>query len=227
MTIRVATLNIGPGADLELPADVLACQEATDQRPATRTFAKDHPDWAVFHSILPGRNAVPILARRDLGHLRVTYHLAVGRRWVGPKGAGPTYSKAKYVTHLTVGTGLHVLNTHLIPSATRSEAYLGPKEWAARRRHFRDHVAAIVALVDTLAGDVILCGDLNATPDFELLAPLHALGFVGWTTEPTEAGRPIDHVLILLRPRLTQTRVRVIGTRSDHDAAVATFEERP
>lgn len=158
----------------------------------------------------------------ELGPVEFSTHLAVPSRWVGPRGAGSRLrSKPKWVAHAALdGGSVHVLNTHFLPSVTRTAKFLGKREWQARRRHFRDHVAYIVALCESLPGTVILCGDFNATVDFDLLGPLHEAGFGGWTREPTFGKRAIDHCLILDRggwEQMSQTMLDgADGIASDH-----------
>lgn len=193
--------------------DVLCFQEGSDQQKTTQAFVAAHPDWLRFHDPTAGRDAVPILVKQSVaeafGGAVVQYHLAVDRRWVGFVGAGRSeYAHKKFISHLILGGDLHILNTHMIPSAGRSLEYfkrlatsplLGYKEWQARRQHIRDHVAAIVKYASSLPGTVQLNGDLNGQPSWGLFQPLHAAGFDGWTREATMRRKAIDHGLLLDR----------------------------
>ena len=227
--LRVASWNIGNGTGGDLvtiarTADVICLQEASDRDAMINAFTLANPDWILFRSDAPGAHAVPILVNTTTAGLvmEVTAPLAVPRRFVG-RGAGPRFSKPKVITHVELDNGTHVLNTHMIASATRRRRYLGRIAWLARRRHYRDHIAAIVALADTLDGPVTLCGDFNAEVDFDLIQPL--LGFDGWTAEGTHGRRAIDHVLHLPDRGLTVTGpTEVIDTASDHAAVVVPFE---
>ena len=185
------TFNIGPAtpADFAALADgqtFLGCQEASDQQMMTAAYRQTHPDMRGSHSADPGKDAVPIFTHADFANQVVTkYHLAVGVRWVGLRGAGLSdHSHRKYITEMIAGD-LHILNTHLIPSYTKSKAYLGLAEWRARQEHVHDHVEAIRTVVRGMPRDepVILLGDLNGHPDRPELKPLHDIGFVGWNRD--------------------------------------------
>lgn len=222
--VKVATWNIGDGPgktrDLDMlrkHAHVIGLQEASDRAADLDDFLSSHPRWALWRGDRPGAAAVPVLYRSDrLELLDATGVLAVPPRFVGP-GAGPGVSKPKIVSTLHLrdkksGGEFRVLNTHFIPSATR--------QLPGRRQHYADHMAALVRLLDRLDGPVILTGDFNAPPRFELLAPIWGR-LTGWTDEGTHGSRAIDHVV---HTKDVRGDVDVLATSSDHDAVVGDFE---
>lgn len=236
-TFRAATYNIGDGtdtrkvADLEHLADdydvtVVGCQEASDRRKALRRFVKRNPSWRVYQPHTPGGAAVPILWDGDeWRRLRFRSVLAVARTWVGPRGAGPTFAKPKQITIVVLrrretGRLVKVVNTHLIPSATRK---LPGDEKKARMAHYLRHVAALVRIVGRSEMPVVLTMDSNAKPDFGPLRPLHNVGLNGWSRRGTHGNRPIDDVL---HRDLDETASVNVATSSDHDAVVKTLAHR-
>jgi endonuclease/exonuclease/phosphatase family metal-dependent hydrolase len=178
-------------------------------------------------------------------HSRVTSkksHLAVRRRWVGALGAGPTFSKPKIVTQVSLGPRLHILDTHLLASITWSEekfvrearrrkksVRLARLEYRARQRHCRDHIAKLVDLALSLEGDVLICGDLNSDRDFGPIQPLRDIVEPGsWTKDPTfhadNPKRVLDHVLLKRSATARQASQRVVRTKSDHRSPIVVVE---
>jgi len=212
-----ATYNCGPASDGRLADDlgfmaymgvqVICLQEASDRRRALKAFRKAHPSWRIYRARLRlGGKATPILWDASAVEvLRKRAPLAVGRRWVGPKGAGPTYSKTKRVLEVDARLLVQLrttdgrspvaryANTHLIPSAGRTD--LGPAEEAARRAHYREHRGVLLHQAAASPHPFILHADLNATPDSLLVRDLRKAGFVGWHDSPTEGDRAIDQIL--------------------------------
>lgn len=232
--IRVATWNIGDGKgkvrdlhNIARDADVIALQEAGDRGKELAAFLVRHPFWAMYRpNDAPGQASLPFLYRRLLFEVVGSYaEPAVEARNVGPNGAGPSTTKPKWVTrlhlvHKETGRTLHVLNTHMIPSVTRTN--LPAAELDARRKHYADHVDALDAVIAARAGVVVVCADLNAPKGFDLLAPLMA-DLEGWSTAATHGQRAIDHVLYRLGPAISNSGHRVVKTTSDHNAVIATF----
>lgn len=155
--------------------------------------------WSTYHGRRAGGASVPgawqVKTWAFLGGHAVT---AVPRTWVGPKGAGPEFAKAKVITvivlrHRVTGVVVTFVITHPIPSVTRRG--LAVRERVARRKHYRRHVRALAAVVEGIDTAVVVMADLQAPRTFKLLHPLHRVGLRGWTTEGTHGRRPIDHVL--------------------------------
>ena len=231
--MTVGTWNVGEdgtGKNLVTVAamcDVLNGQEVGDRDAMLNAFLVSNPLWTLCAGVIRGSGSVRVLVNTaTMGEVvSATSVLAVEPRELGPHGAGPDDSKPKVITRVDLANGATILNTHFIPSATRTKSYLGEREWKARRRHYADHVAAIIRLVGTIDGPVVLAGDFNAEPDFELLAPLRALGFDGWTAEGTHGRRAIDHVLHLTDRGLDVVGpTEVLDTDSDHAAVVVPYE---
>jgi endonuclease/exonuclease/phosphatase (EEP) superfamily protein YafD len=149
--------------------------------------------------------------------------LAVPRRFLGPKGAGPSFSKAKRINILLLerrGKGrprrLRVFNTHLIPSARRN---LPAQEKANRRQHVRDHIAALVREIGAPPRPVpvVVTGDFNGPGSWDLLKPLKDIGVTGFSPKPTHKGEALDHVLAR---GLQLRRFARIKVASDHLAVM-------
>lgn len=228
-TLTIATQNIGKANNVDLAAEVDAfCgQEGGDQKAVVRKAAAKHNLTAFQPVEDAGQGQVPILLRPGQVLGGMESHLAVGSRWVG-KGAGPDHVHNKFINHVNIDIegvegGFHVLDTHMVASASRSKQYLGTKAWTARRDHFHDHIDAILSLVSTLDGYVTLQFDSNGNPDFELLAPLHKAGFKGWTTVPTHGKNIYDHSLYLPAKGLRRLTTRTVDVGSDHLAVVAKY----
>lgn len=240
-TFRVCTYNVGDGPDiakvkhLEHLAErygvtVAGLQEASDRLTAEKEFRKRNPSWRRYGpKYLRGASAVPILwddNEWDRTHARSV--LAVPRRYVGPRGAGPSFVKAKRINVLTLRhrpTGLVVtfVNTHMIPSSSRAD--LPAAEKKARQDHYRQHIGALVRVLDSIDGPVVLTFDANAEPGYGLLVPLRRR-LEGWTEQPTHRRATYDHVLSRGLHLLDE---RVIEGGSDHRSVVHTYrtQEKP
>lgn len=237
----IATYNCGSASAERLGRDldrlvmngvrVICLQEASDRRGELRAFRRRHSGWRAYRAPLrPGGPAVPILW--DARHLAVERKRsvkAVGRRWVGPEGAGPTYSKTKRITEVRLrdrDTGLTftVADTHPIPSATRLD--LSDREHAARMRHYNDHVDAVIRRPAKTSGLYLLAGDLNAEPSFPPLHRLVRADWHGWTGEGTHGRRSIDHVLAHGRRLHTYGFPVLLAMSSDHRAVIRVYEYR-
>lgn len=235
-----ATFNLGGGpssrkvSDLarlaDAGVDLVGMQEGSDRvslmarltrrsRRARRREARA-VGWRVYQPRLPGAAAVPIAYDPQVWHLiRSRSVLAVARRWVGPRGAGPTFAKAKRINiavlrHRETGRVLKHLNTHPIPSTDRD---LGRAENSARDDHYADHIAVIRRIVRHTKIPLVLTFDANKVPTAPALVPLRTLGLTGWTQTGTHGNRPIDHVLTR---GLGSAKAKTITTSSDHDAVV-------
>lgn len=226
LTLGITTWNIGAGpgksADLDALAEasqVICCQEGGDRQPLLTGWAK-RTGWALFAGTTGGGPKVPILTAPGLRVVDARTVIAVGRFRVGDPGAGPAWLQRKAANVVTLavdgGDELHVLNTHMVASVTRSKL---PNAWL-RRRHYRRHMAALCRLIDSLDGPLVVCGDFNAEEGFDLLAPL--LDRVDLVPSgPTHGGRRID--LIGTRDLEHDADAVTRETSSDHRAVTATL----
>ncbi|MCW2496385.1 endonuclease/exonuclease/phosphatase family protein [Jatrophihabitans sp.] len=236
---NAATYNIGDGPDdakvkhLEHLTDhygvsIVGMQECSDRRKTLARFRKRNPSWKVYQSRLPGGAADPIIWDGDEWEVLTKRSvLAVRRRRVGPRGAGPSVIKTKRVTvvvlrHRHTGEVVTVINLHPLPSASRHD--LPAEEKAAREKHFREHIACVVAILAATDGAVVLTGDLNAADDFQPMRPLHIAGLVGWTQSPTHGRETFDYVLSRL---LELVREKVVAGGSDHCTVIHMFRFLP
>lgn len=214
-------------------AQVVVVAEASDRGEPITGFLRRHPRWVQYAGAgEPGQAAVRILYDRRVGRVeRAESEPVCGPVRVGKaeslKGAGPALIKSKWVPrlHLVLPNErtVHILGAHLLPSATRTKHTLGAEEWTARRDLFTRHIGVLASTVAARKGVVIVAGDYNAEPSFELLAPLATAGLVGWTKEPTHGNRAIDHVLHRENRSVAVTGRRTVTTSSDHKAVVADY----
>ncbi len=228
--MRVTTFNLGSGPAAEVrqdldrladASDVLCLQEAGDRQPLLRDWASGR-DWSLFVGRVGGAAKVPILTAPGVRVLARDAVVAVPPTVVGEPGAGPARLQQKAISRLTLsvdGQPVHVVNTHLIASATRRL----PNQ-DARVAHYRRHIDALARVVDHLDGPVVVTGDFNAPRGHALLAPLRER-LTQTTTEPTHGRRVID--LIWVRGT-TATDSDVSPTSSDHRAAttIVAFVQR-
>ncbi len=224
--LAVTTWNIGAGpgktADLDALAEasqVICCQEGGDRQPLLTGWAK-RTGWSLFAGTTGGGPKVPILTAPGVRVVDARTVIAVGKFRVGDPGAGPAWLQRKAINVVTLavdgGDELHVINTHMVASVTRSKL---PNAWL-RRRHYRRHMVALCRLIDSLDGPLVVCGDFNAERGFDLLAPL--LDRVDLVPSgPTHGGRRID--LIGIRDLERDDDAVTRETSSDHRAVTATL----
>jgi endonuclease/exonuclease/phosphatase family protein len=241
--VRVATYNIGDGPDAKKVASlrkladekkvtVIGLQEASDRKDVFARFIALRPAWSVYQPKAAGGPAVPILWDHSVWRLiKSRSVLAVPKRFLGPKGAGPTSSKAKRINILLLerrGKGrphrLRVFNTHLIPSARRTD--LSAQEKANRRRHVRDHVAALAREIGPASKPVAVAvtGDFNGPGGWDLLTPLKDIGLTGFSPKPTHKTEALDHVLAR---GLTLKRFVRVHVASDHWSVMRVLAPTP
>lgn len=148
-------------------------------------------------------------ASQDRGHVALLisapakvlswgYVRCTRRSFVGAWGAGPKVIAAKWILWALVdfadgGEPVTMAVTHAVPSVQRkAHGPIARVGLARRRRLYRKHMAAAAAWAETVAGPLDLCGDFNATGDFDLLQPLRDAGLTCSST-PSRGARDIDH----------------------------------
>lgn len=237
--LTIVTYNVGGGADTRKSADldqldaagadVIALQECSDRGRMLTRWLEGHPGWRGYLGDgSDGAAATPILWRTVLGRPRCHTSVAVPRRYVGPRGAGPGTVKRKVTNRIRIRVGrtrVHVLNAHLLPSATRRNLPRG--ETRRRLAHYRDHIAAILAVVARRHGVVFVTGDFNAEPGWRLLKPMRRAGLRQDVTDPTHGRRVIDLVWHRCGAGVRVTSARVLRLTSDHEAAMVTYDWAP
>ena len=114
------------------------------------------------------------------------------------------------------GVALRILNTHL-----QAFFMIGALSDA-----FPEQRNIVEAELRKQSGPAILCGDMNAAPEENLVEQFEAAGFLTvQKTEPTWKRRPyvVDHIFRNSGLRLASHQILPTPT-SDHDAIVAEFE---
>lgn len=239
-SFRVAAYNVGDGPDpikvahlvrlaIAHAVGLVGMCEGADRRRMLRAFRRTmrrvHGQrWGSYQPFRArGGASVPIAwSKAEWQRLRWRSVLAVARMFLGPRGAGPTYAKAKAINvlvlrHRATGRVVKYLNGHAIPS---EERHLSPAEDARRDEHYRAFVAALVGILDHTHVPVVLTADLNAGPTNPKLGPLKDAGMTGWSTEPTHDRSIFDHIaargLLLLGEDL-------VHGASDHATVVHEF----
>lgn len=175
-----------------------------------------------------GRRKVALLIRTpEVKILESGYVRCTRRSWVGAWGAGPSMIDAKWIVWARVqvlGVNATVATTHLVPSVQRP-AHTDDAKAGHRRRLalYRKHIAAIVKWAESVDGPLVIGGDFNATPDFELLQPLKDAG-LDLMSAPSHGQRAID---LLWSRGLTGLTVKALaGYSSDHKPVAATYESK-
>lgn len=215
---------------------VMGLQEGLDRWDSlVRRWLKERPTWAVSVDLdVAAATAVPIIW--DTRHWRTGHGrsiLAAGRRWVGAKGAGPTYMHPKVVTvqvliHRATGQRVRFLNLHLPPSYTRTD--LPAAERRARVILAELMLAEVERVVRASHIPCVVLMDANGT---EREAPfvyrrLKAVGLTGFTQGATKDRRAIDHAATTMPWLLATTQiVELATTASDHKAVVRPLRLRP
>lgn len=213
--------------------DGLSLQEAGDRRACINAFLKEYPHWTCFsEKSITGSGKVPILWNTLVMPVDKTdCTVAVKERRVGRRGAGTDPVPQRAINRVRVmgkdeagkTHRMHVCNTHMIPSVTRSALFLGPKEKKARMQHYRDHIAAICAVAEERHGAMLVTADWNAEPDFELLNPMESQGFRPDTAGDSRYRRTID--FIMRRGAAWKvTDIDNVNLSSDHNAVFFTYQ---
>ena len=184
-TVRIASYNAGAmvsthgtvadvKALIDEGADVIALQETSSW--AKRVKIRDkyvdcetcvYKAWIPVPAVPGGQ---PILYRSDkfellgYGALQVTQDT-----YVGPRGAGPSTIRAKYITwvrlrSLATKRQAYVLNNHAVPTVQRGDGTPNTR-LAKRLAIYGKHMAGLTAFINeiksTTGGAVFVVGDLN------------------------------------------------------------------
>lgn len=227
-TIKVATQNAGnmtPAQAVKVAreADVVCWQEMGDRADIVRALRADGLKvWTGRGK--PGQASTPISWHPTTlrAKARITIPLLGAVRW--GRGAGPSVAKPKHLigarfVHLPTRRRVIVCSTHLPPTQGRP----------LRRRAAQTMSRKIAAALGDRAAIVLVGMDANATRGKPGIRPLEAVGWT-WTQAeqptPTHGKRGIDGIWWRKRDRarLRLVDVRTIPSKSDHDAAVATFQ---
>lgn len=152
---------------------VIALQEmgGRDRRDAARAALVDC-GGCHYETYMPEPGApatTPIFWRTDRFDLvRAGSRQVTDDTWVGPRGAGPSTIKAKYVTWVLLreqrsGRLAYVLNNHLVASVQARDGGANPRT-ERRVRLYARHLHALGDLVGALrrtGRNVVVCGDFN------------------------------------------------------------------
>lgn len=156
--------------------DVVALQEMSspEKRAAIRALLVDCLD-CVYELYTPPGGATPagtpILYRKDRFALLASGSVQVTEpTYVGPRGAGPSTIRAKYVNwvrlkDLVTRRNVCVVNNHLVPSVQASSG--GPNANTARQAIYRKHMRGLTALIESLTQStrcvLFVTGDFNVS----------------------------------------------------------------
>lgn len=266
-TVRIATLNtaatlktrkaVRDVVDLAgTGADVLALQEMGSRiRRNAVTEALVDCSLCAYDAYMPGpavEGSTPILFRWDTFRLVESGSRQVSpATYVGPRGAGPSTIRAKYVNFVKLreratGRTLYVLNNHAVPTVQASSG--GPnRRLPARLRLYRQHMNGLKALVSSFQADgsaVFVVGDLNVNYRKDRIVqarlfPFVKMGEVGLDASHAALGEPdlgthvlpnghdlrlIDYVFYPRHPAVEPLSQSVLtGYRSDHRPLTVDF----
>jgi exonuclease III len=183
--VRVATFNtasfqrVRPAVrDIKqvaaLGTEVITLQEMSSgkRRAAVQAALVDCETCVYAMYVAPGGPVpagTPILYRKDRFTLRAAGSVKVtDATYVGPKGAGPSTIRPKFVNWVRLKDQLtkrqlYVLNNHTVPTVQAADG--GPNGNTARLRIYRKHMAGLTALVRQLRADkqapMFVTGDFN------------------------------------------------------------------
>lgn len=266
-SVRFVTYNTGAHvevsdavADIERlaarGADVLALQEmgSAMRRSAVRASLVNC-SMCPYEAYMPQPavpGSTPILYRWEKFRLEGTGTKQVSEdTYVGPRGAGPSTLRAKYVNWVKLreratGRAVYVLNNHTVPTVQAKDGSANedyPERLALYRKHM-DGLKALIAEFKATGATVFVTGDLNVNyrkdkvvrdPLFpfanlgqlNMQASYAALGDPVRGTHVLENGfdlRVIDYVYYLRHNAVTPVAQRVlIGFHSDHRPVVVDF----
>lgn len=267
--MRVATYNASAQADhdravadvvrLADEADIVTLQEMSSlkRRNAVRRALIDC-GMCPFEGYLPSdavQGGTPILYRWEKFRFERAGTTQVSdATYVGPKGAGPSTLRAKYINWVQLreratGRDVYVLNNHTVPSVQGRGGASNP-DMAKRLELYGKHMAGIRRLTSEFTaqgGAVVVTGDLNVNyrTDRQARDPLFPyvnLGRSGLRASHVHLGEPdagthvlrtgdssrlIDYVMTSNPDILVPVSQRVLtGYSSDHRPLVVTYTVR-
>jgi endonuclease/exonuclease/phosphatase family metal-dependent hydrolase len=230
--------------------DVIALQEmASAKRRAAVRAALVDCETCVFEMFAPTNSGAvsagtPILYRSDRFWLLASGSVQVTKAtYVGPRGAGPSTIRPKFVNWVRLRDRLtrrqvYVLNNHTVPSVQARNG--GPNANKARLRVYRKHMSGLKALIvqsQQTGGTIFVTGDFNVNyrkdrivaasmfpyrslSDVAVRASYQRLGEPRTGTHILPSGndeRLIDYVFIRDHRAVTPVRQEIItGVSSDH-----------
>lgn len=258
-TVRIASFNTEAGLSTsEAVSDitrlagagthVIALQEmgSPSRRAAVREALVDCSNcpFEAYFPVGAPANATPILYRWQKFRLEGTGSKQVTERtYVGPRGAGPSWIRAKYVNYVQLrdretGQAVYVLNNHAVPSVQAKDG--GSNGNTRRLAIYRKHMDGLKTLVSSLRASgaaVFVTGDLNVNYRKDRIVRDRIFPFYNMKQVSTRAsywhlGEPargthvlpsghstrlIDYVYITDHPAVTAESQRILlGYNSDH-----------
>lgn len=269
--VKVATYNTSAQLGVEQAvadvtrladqADIVTLQEMSSlkRRNAVRAKLVDC-SMCPFEAYIPEdavQGGTPILYRWEKFRVEGSGTTKVSdATYVGPRGAGPSTLRAKYVNWVqlrdrTTGRDVYVLNNHAVPSV-QGKGGAPNRRMKARLRLYRQHMAGLRTLITefkTGGGVVFVTGDLNVNfrtdrkvqakmfpysrmKALGLRASFDSLGEPSGGTHVLRSGyssRLIDYVYASTSsPGVTAVDQRILGGySSDHRPVVATYQLTP
>jgi endonuclease/exonuclease/phosphatase family metal-dependent hydrolase len=267
-TIRIASYNAGAMVKvkgsvrdvqglIDDGVDVIALQEFSSgqKRAAVRADFLDC-ETCLYDGYMPAEavpGGQPILYRSDKFTLLDAGMVQVSKdTYVGPRGAGPSTLRAKWITWVrlkTIATNrqIYVLNNHAVPTVQRGDG--SPNARLPKRvKLYGQHMAGLQALItqiqSTTGGAIYVVGDLNVNYRTDsVLAPevfpYANLTAVGMTATYATLGMPehgthvlpsgfdkrlIDYGYYQPRRWVTPSAQNILeGFRSDHRPLVMDY----
>ncbi len=259
-TIRIASYNAGSmvrvpravsdvKALMDKGADIIALQEMSSWKKRSK-IQKRFVDCAtcVYDAWMPVKavpGGQPILYRSDKFTLLGTGMVQVSPdTYVGPRGAGPSTMRAKYIIwarlrEISTQRQVYVLNNHAVPTVQQGNGR--PNKQKKRLQLYRMHMDGLRALIDqiktTTGGSIFVLGDLNVNYRSDRvvkdpLFPFYNMGQVGAAATFETLGIPdrgthvlpsgfdkriIDYGYYVQRRWVTPVAQQiVVGLHSDH-----------
>jgi len=265
--VKIATLNVHSALSMDQAlsdisrlastgADVISLQEmgGRKRRDYVRAMLVDC-DTCELDAYMPigGPEAsIPILYRQDRFIVEAEgSHKVSEATYVGPKGAGPSTLKAKFVNYvvlydLQTKQRVAVLNNHAVP--TVQAPYGGPNSLKARHALYRKHMDGLTAKISEYAATgatVFATGDFNVNyrKDSQVRAGLfpysrlravnthasyEAMGQPATGTHVLRSGfdrRLIDYVFHRTHPAVNLTSQAILrGYASDHRPLLTQYD---
>ncbi len=268
-TVRIASFNTAAMSStrqgfndvkrlLASGTDIVALQEmsswARREKVRTRLLDCETCGWDGWIPIPAIQGGQPILWRSDKFTL-------LGRDWievapetyVGPKGAGPSTMRAKFVVRVRLldnatGRTIWILNNHFVPTVQGPDG--GRNDNRRRIRLYERHMRGLLAVMDKVAtqeggGLVFVTGDFNVNyrndkVKQDPIFPYAALGTHAFRSSFNKLGEPgtgthvlgngfdkrlIDYVHFKPTRRVIATGQRIVtGMNSDHRPLIVDFK---